>query len=170
MPQVLSGKRILQEIDLLRNSAEEGLKQYQDSMKRISELTTMAFGDYTPEKTQSVSNVSETEVLKPISTPITNLDTKPPKTQTREGGRLSLKEVVHEALCKTNDAVRKLISNYPKNAMGLNITELMHIVKVEQKWTSKSENILPQIQQALYALRKEGKIERNKETKRYEVL
>lgn len=84
---------------------------------------------------------------------------------------ISLKRAIWNVLSADPKTFKKHLENYPfDTAYGMKVSELKEIIEKEQIWTSSSENIAPQIQTQIYALRNEGKVARNDEDRRYYIV
>jgi hypothetical protein len=101
-----------------------------------------------------------------------------PKATTGKRGRpsasgqenkMSLKEVVIEILSRTPAQHKKSIPDYPAGETGLKVPEIRTIVESEKKWVSSSSQVGVLIQQALYKLADEKKVERA-ENRRYNLV
>jgi hypothetical protein len=66
--------------------------------------------------------------------------------------------------------MKKHLPEYPAGAKGLKVSELKEIIEKSESWTTSSENIAGQIQNALYFLREAKKIDRNDEDRRYFII
>jgi len=82
----------------------------------------------------------------------------------------SLKRVVWDMLGKGSFYMKKHLPEYPAGARGLKVSELKEIIEKSESWTTSSENIAGQIQNALYFLREAKKIDRNDEDRRYFII
>jgi len=82
----------------------------------------------------------------------------------------SLKRVVWDMLGKGSFYMKKHLPEYPAGAKGLKVSELKEIIEKSESWTTSSENIAGQIQNALYFLREAKKIDRNDEDRRYFII
>jgi hypothetical protein len=82
----------------------------------------------------------------------------------------SLKRVVWDMLSKGSFYMKKHLPEYPAGAKGLKVSELKEIIEKSESWTTSSENIAGQIQNALYFLREAKKIDRNDEDRRYFII
>lgn len=100
---------------------------------------------------------------------------KPTKGAKGRGGRMygqgkSLPMVVWEILDRKPSALRKLLPDMPKDAVGLRIVEIRDVISMEGEWKSSSENIAPQIQQALKKFSEQGKVARDEDQKRWFIV
>lgn len=86
------------------------------------------------------------------------------------GQDTSLRKEIWAVLDREPSSYKQYLPDYPDGAVGLKISELKEIIEQEGKWTSKAENISPQIQGHLHDLKKDGKIHRNEEDRRYFIV
>jgi len=62
--------------------------------------------------------------------------------------------------------VRKFITDYPDDAVGLKVPEIRIIMELEERWKSSSDKISAQIQNQVYYFIDKGKMKKNKSDKR----
>lgn len=84
------------------------------------------------------------------------------------GQEMTLKEAAWDVLSRPKDW-HKILPDLPEGVKGLKITEIKKIIEKEENWKSSSSNIAPQLQQHLTALRENDKVERDEESKRYNI-
>lgn len=83
---------------------------------------------------------------------------------------VSLKETVFNVLSRSASQHRKSLPDYPKDAVGLKVSEITEIIGSEGLWKSSSDKPGQMIQQALYHLKNDNKVERDDETRRYRLV
>lgn len=85
------------------------------------------------------------------------------------GNTVSLKQTVWNVLDRGPKDWAKVVEDLPKNADGLQISEIKEIIEKEGSWTSSSGDISTQLASHLYNLKKEGLIARTEEGRYYIV-
>lgn len=86
------------------------------------------------------------------------------------GQETSLRKEIWSVLDRDPASYKQYLPDYPDEAVGLKVSEVKEIIEREGKWTSKAEDISPQIQGHLHDLKKDGKIHRNDVDRRYFIV
>jgi hypothetical protein len=83
---------------------------------------------------------------------------------------MSLRAAVWDVMDRKPAEWRKILGDdLPADVTGLKVSDIKNIIEAEKKWTSSSENISPQVQQAVYTLKNDGKVSRG-DDKRYSIV
>ena len=180
----------------LQTEAEEKCKMWQKSLHDY-QTALLKLSDVAREASEQVGDVPEVTTAKrgpgrPKATTAKRGPGRPPKAEKAEGAKRgpgrppkaekavsaekehdnspSLKRVVWDMLGKGSFYMKKHLPEYPAGARGLKVSELKEIIEKSESWTTSSENIAGQIQNALYFLREAKKIDRNDEDRRYFII
>lgn len=176
---------IMEEIADLQNVAAEKKEELTEALQNLKEKygEIKDFVNSAEAEIEEIAHVEDFKQISPLAPKQRPNYQKPTQKKLQKqrnyGQQFSLPEVLWSALDRDpstyktilNPVTRKhIFTDYPDNAVGLKISEIREIIKAERKWRSSSNDITPQLQQALGKLRYEGKISRNQEDRRYFVV
>lgn len=157
----------MQECYTLLAQAKEKKDKHDEKLRQLAQLATKAVE--TPFQLSPTANLA----APPQSNPAPAAKKGPAKkTKTGKSGRINgqnttLRKEIWDITGRSASAHRQYFPEYPAGASGLKAAEIEIVINKEGKWKSSSEDIYGQIQTCLGILKKDGKIKRDPEDRRY---
>lgn len=169
---LVGSEETIAKIRELEKKATDLQNQIRPIYKEIGEIyLKLSGGEEIHTTSVKISSKPHAEITKKRGRPVGSHSVSAKKhskiEMTRENS-IGLKEAIWEILGRSSSELSKLIEGYPKDAIGPQVDEIKHIIELEKKWTSKSDNVGQQISTQMKNFRDEGLVTRNE--KRYSIV